>query len=319
MNTEETKFPISLARLLLSVDHIKKNQIPRYQMDLKVRSYVIAKRGAVPTQLLEEDLFVPTFQIATNPTWRYSDESEKIEECITNAFSSIYRQENLEALNIIECAVSGSEHYLLTDSVSLDVIVEAMSLLEEHDMEVQAIVCSPLVFRKLSLFEHKQLFIYRRKELGRLREIQKEQKTMYGYLEKGTFFDVPIYVSELVSTNTMYLLCDPEKVGVVAIKQDVHEIEAEEPKKLRHGRVITEDVGICVYNERAIAAIHFDLKRYSRYDVPKDAYTEHMASREEAAIAMTIEEIKAMSLPDEDKIIEEVQKRRKSKKLPNTP
>jgi hypothetical protein len=61
-------------------------------------------------------------------------------------------------------------------------------------------------------------------------------------------------VSKIVPTGTIYGASDPEFVGVLPIRQDIEVIPADEPKQLKIGWVVSEEIGIGIVNPRAVAA-----------------------------------------------------------------
>ena len=57
-----------VGRKLLMVDELPQGALPRYERDIAVKSYVIAKRGSVPASVVEaEELLIPVVESAANP------------------------------------------------------------------------------------------------------------------------------------------------------------------------------------------------------------------------------------------------------------
>jgi hypothetical protein len=56
------------------------------------------------------------------------------------------------------------------------------------------------------------------------------------------------------STDVL-IVASPETVGAFPIRQDITVLPADDPKKLRLGWVIYEEVGIVVINDYAVAKI----------------------------------------------------------------
>jgi len=64
----------AVGRKLLLVDELPQGALARYERDVAAIAHVISRRGAVPDQIQEgEEILVPTFEIATNPTVRLSE------------------------------------------------------------------------------------------------------------------------------------------------------------------------------------------------------------------------------------------------------
>jgi hypothetical protein len=67
-------------------------------------------------------------------------------------------------------------------------------------------------------------------------------------------FGADMMVSKIVPPGTVYGAADPEFVGVMPIKQDIEVIPADEPKQLKLGWVVSEEIGIGICNPRGVAA-----------------------------------------------------------------
>ena len=62
-----------------------------------------------------------------------------------------------------------------------------------------------------------------------------------------------IMVSKIVPAGTVYGAADPEFVGVLPVRCDIEVIPADEPKQLKLGWVVSEEIGIGIVNPRACA------------------------------------------------------------------
>ena len=68
----------AIGRKLLMVDELPQGALPRYERDVAVKSYVIPKRGQVPTHVVEaEELFIPVVELATNPTIKINEINQR--------------------------------------------------------------------------------------------------------------------------------------------------------------------------------------------------------------------------------------------------
>lgn len=62
-----------------------------------------------------------------------------------------------------------------------------------------------------------------------------------------------IMVSKIVPPGTVFGAADPEFVGVMPIRQDIEVLPADEPKQLKLGWVVSEEIGIGIVNPRGTA------------------------------------------------------------------
>ena len=84
-----------------------------------------------------------------------------------------------------------------------------------------------------------------------LKEIR--QSGYLGNLWKANFFE-----SDLVATDTTYVLGDPELIGWMPIRKDIDVTGADEPDYLRLGFVAYELLGMAITNVSGIASVNYD-------------------------------------------------------------
>ena len=87
--------------------------------------------------------------------------------------------------------------------------------------------------------------------------------TQHEVLQTGLFghlWTADILISKKVPMDTVYVLADPEFVGVMPIRQDIQVIPADKPEELRLGWVIYEEIGLAVVNDMAVSKIHLNGK-----------------------------------------------------------
>ena len=250
----------SLARLLLYVDPLPQGQFPIYEMDSYSKGYFMMQDNVPMVIQNVSDIFVATSEIVV----QYKSINETFREALN-------RKEDIELFKLLNVALL-EQHKIRSSKVDLNSIIDGMTKIEEHDLEVAAIVCSPTIFRRLSLIEHKQLFINR---------MGKRKKN--GVVCGGTFFDIPIYVSSCASRNMMYILPGPKYVGVLPIRYEMmivkvedipvqnkkittksseglsqifHHINSKPPEEIAF-----EEIGMAILNDYLVAGIIFDLNQ----------------------------------------------------------
>ena len=82
--------------------------------------------------------------------------------------------------------------------------------------------------------------------------------SQYEVLQTGLFghlWTADLIISKKVPLNTVYVLADPEFVGVMPIRQDIQVIPADVPASLRLGWIVWEEVGVAVVNSMSCAKI----------------------------------------------------------------
>ena len=225
----------AVGRKLLMIDELPQGAYARYEKDVHVTGTVIARRGAVPDQIIEgEEILVPTFEIATNPTIRLS-------EIKARRFYIV--EEDLNIFNAVNAAVDAAHTVVSTGgALTLNALNQAFATIEQHDLTVGKIVCHALRYADIRNF-------------GKTVYDEATQKEVLTTGLFGHLFTADIHVSSKMPVNTVFLLAPAEYVGAFPIRQDITVLPADDPKKLRLGWIIYEEIGIVIINNYAVAKV----------------------------------------------------------------
>lgn len=238
----------AVGRKLLMVDELPQGAYARYEKDVRATAHVIARRGAVPDMITEgEEILVPTFEIATNPTIRLSEVKARrfyiVDRAQIKAKEAIQKEEDLNIFNAINAAVDAAHTVVSTGgALTLNALNQAFATIEQHDLTVGKIVCHALRYADIRNF-------------GKTVYDEATQKEVLTTGLFGHLFTADIHVSSKCPTDTVFLLAPAEYVGAFPIRQDITVLPADDPKKLRLGWVIYEEVGIVVINSYATAKV----------------------------------------------------------------
>ena len=101
----------AIGRKLMMVDELPQGALARYERDVAVKSYVIPKRGGVPSAEVEaEELLVPTIELAAHPQIRLNEIRQRrfyiVDRAQVRAKDSLQRQEDTEVFKVIKCRCS---------------------------------------------------------------------------------------------------------------------------------------------------------------------------------------------------------------------
>lgn len=236
-----------IIRKLLMVDELPQGALPRYERDISVKSYVIPKRGGVPDSTVEADeLMVPVFEIAANPTIRLNEVKQRryyvVDRAQVRAKDSISRQEDVEGFKVINAAVPSSQSISVTGTLQAENINLALTLIEEHELIGAKIVMHPQRYKDVRTWG-KDIF-----DEATQRDIL--QTGLYGHL-----YTADIHVSTMVPKNAVYVLAPAQFVGAMPVRQDITVLPADDPKRLRLGWVVYEEIGLAVINDYAVSRI----------------------------------------------------------------
>lgn len=237
-----------IARKLLVVDPLPQGALPVYDRDVDAKAFTVSKRGNAPEQLIEgERIQVPTFEVVAYPQVRFSQIKERrfniIDRAQQRAKSDIMAVEDETCFSLIEAASNAVNPVTtVTGGLSRDSIASAFREVEKHDLAVTKIVMNAQAFADIRKWGQNEF----------------DPVTQHEVLQTGTFgrlWSAEILLSKKVPLNTVYVLADPEFVGVMPIRQDIQVIPADDTRRLRVGWVVYEEIGMSVVNAMSVAKI----------------------------------------------------------------
>ena len=236
-----------IGRKLLMVDELPQGAIPRYERDIAVRSHVIPKRGAVPTTIVEaEELLIPTIELASNPTIRLNEISQRryyiVDRAQVRAKDSLQRQEDVQTFMVINSAVPADHSISVSGALQPENLNLALTLIEEHELVGAKIIMHPQRYKDVRIWG-KEFF-----DEATQRDIL--MTGLYGHI-----YSADIHVSTMVPKNSVFVLAPAQFVGAIPVRHDITVLPADDPKRLRLGWVIYEELGFGVINDYAISRI----------------------------------------------------------------
>ena len=238
----------AVGRKLLMVDELPQGALARYERDVAAIAWVVSRRGAVPDQIQEgEEVLVPTFEIAANPTVRLSEIKARrfyiVDRAQIKAKEAIQKEEDSNIFNALLTACLAAQTITNYGTLTTAALNEAFKQIEQHDLVTAKIVTHAWQYASIRTFG-KDFY-----DEASQREII--TTGLYGHL-----WTADIHVSSRMDQNTVLLVASPETVGAFPLRQDITVLPADDPKKLRLGWVIYEEIGIVVINDYAISRIN---------------------------------------------------------------
>jgi len=238
----------AVGRKLLMVDELPQGALARYERDVMSVANVISRRGGVPLQIQEgEEVLVPLFEISVYPTVRMSEIKARrffiVDRAQIKAKEAIQKEEDTNIFTALLAAVNAAHTVTATGgALTLTALNQAFVTIESHDLTVAKIVM------------HAQRY-------GDVRNFGKtvyDEASQREVLTSGLFghlFTADIHVSSRMPTDTVLLLAPADYVGCFPIRQDITVLPADDPRHLRLGWVIYEEIGIVVMNDYAVAKV----------------------------------------------------------------
>ena len=237
-----------IARRLLVVDPLPQGALPVYDRDVDAKAFTISKRGAAPDQLIEgERILVPTMEIVAYPQVQYTQIKERrfniIDRAQQRAKSDIMAVEDENVFALVDAASQAVNAVTISKgSLTRDALTAAFGEIEQHDLPVTRVVMNAQAFKDIRKWGINEV----------------DPVTQHEVLQTGLFghiWTAEIIISKKVPRDTVYVLADPEFVGVMPIRQDIQVIPADIPSKLRCGWIVYEEVGFTVVNAQSVAKI----------------------------------------------------------------
>lgn len=243
----------AIGRKLLMVDELPQGALARYERDVAAVAHVVGRRGAVPDQIQEgEEILVPTFEIVANPTIRLSEIKARrfyiIDRAQIKAKEAIQKEEDSQIFNALIAAVdaraAAGDPQVVTDIGALSTVSfnSAYRFVERHDLVASKVVCHADRYSDIRGFG-KDFY-----DEATTREIL--TTGLFGHL-----YTADIHVSSRMPTDQVLVVASPDTVGAFPVRQDITVLPADDPKKLRLGWVIYEEVGIAILNDYAVSKI----------------------------------------------------------------
>ena len=237
-----------IARKLLVVDPLPQGALPVYDKDVDAKAFVIPKRGSAPDQIIEGDrVQVPTFEIVSYPQVRFSQVKERrfnvIDRAQQRAKSDIMATEDEVVFDLIDAVATDAGKEVVYDTkLTREALTKAFREIEKNDLVVTKIVMNATAFADIRSWG--------RDDFDPVTQHEVLQTGLFGHI-----WTADILISKKCPMDSVYVLADPEFVGVMPIRQDIQVIPADKPENLRLGWVVYEEIGAAVVNSMAVSKI----------------------------------------------------------------
>ncbi len=239
----------AVGRKLILVDELPQGALARYERDVSAVATYIARRGAVPDQIQEgEEILVPTFEIAANPQVRLSEIKARrfyiVDRAQIKAKEAIQKEEDTNIFAALDAAADTNGTQIVTNvgTLSPASLNTAFRFVEQHDLVATKIVVHANQYAAIRVFG-KEFY-----DEATTREIL--TSGLFGHL-----WTADIHVSSRMNPDSVLVVASPDTVGAMPIRQDITVLPADDPKKLRLGWVIYEEIGIVIVNDYSVSKI----------------------------------------------------------------
>jgi hypothetical protein len=240
---------VGLSRKLFFVDMIPQGAPMWYDKDPQFSAVTIAERGSVPiTEIYGERVVldpypitvlvrIPTLEVAVR-RFNILDREQ------VRARAEMAEVEDSQSFSVFSFAAlrttSRNPEVTSYSDVSRESLSEAYANVESNDAPPANVVMHAQQYRDIRNWDGTDFDPVSRRELIKT-----------GYV--GDIWNASIRLSKIQTVGTVFVLADPEFLGVLAVRIDLDQMEAPNPQKLQYGWVFYEyisqavitDVGVC--------------------------------------------------------------------------
>lgn len=242
-----------IVRRAFVVDPLPQGALPVYDRDIDVTAMVVAANGAaVESRVFGDRITVPTWEIVSNPTVRIREVRMRrfnvIDRAIQKGRQELMAQEDsagFAAINAGATITNTAQDITDTGMLKRD-LVRIKAQVEKWDLIISKFF--------MNINEYNDILNWGSGGGTGLSDV--DPVTQREILQTGIrakIWGADILVSKIVPAGSVYGVADPEFLGVMPIRQDIEVMPADEPRQLKLGWVISEEIGCAVVNTRACA------------------------------------------------------------------
>jgi len=244
-----------IARRLLVVDPLPQGVNPTYDRDIDVSAVVVSSNGTGPeSRVFGDRVVVPTFELYANPTVRISEVRRRrfnvIDRAVQKARQEIMAQEDANVFTAINSSatVENTAQDISDGGLLKRDLVEIKAQIDRWDLVTTKFYMNINEFNDILNWASGGGQGPGGGEIDPVSQREILQTGLYAHI-----WGADIMVSKIVPPGTVFGAADPEFVGVMPIRQDIEVLPADEPKQLKLGWVVSEEIGIGIVNPRGTA------------------------------------------------------------------
>ncbi len=242
---------VGITRKVLFVDQIPQGAPMWYDRDPQFSAVTIADRGAVPVEEIFGErvnldpyaiavlIRIPALEVAVR-RFNILDREQ------VRARAEMAEQEDIETFATFSFAATRTTSANAEITGFSDVSRESLSLgyaeVEDNDAPVANVIMRAVDYRDIRTWDGTDFDPVTRRELV---------KTGY----TGDLWNAAIRISKLQTEGVIFVLADPEFLGVLAVRIDLDQMEAPNPEILQYGWVFYEYVSTAVLTDVGVAQI----------------------------------------------------------------
>lgn len=260
---------VNFARKTLQVETLPDGALPIYDKEFDdlgrqmVEAFVVAEEGGdVQNVVKPKRVTVPTFDIVSNPMIPITQIKERRFDLVTRAINlakaEIGAEEDGYIFKLFDAVAASAAGkpvtdpvYNVTSAVALTaagitpaLMADNFGQVERHDLSVAHVFCNPRDYTDFRKWTDATI--------DRETERKLLKTGVMGYLWGAT-----ILQTRKVAIGTMYILCDPEFLGVLPERIPITVMSADRPDLRQIGFSVFENVGFLAHNASGVQKFTF--------------------------------------------------------------
>jgi hypothetical protein len=234
----------SLARRMLMVDPLQPRALPIY--DNSDNAYTIDAEQNVRHQNSPRTT-VPIFEVSATPSIPLSRMRNRrfslIERAQDLAYNTIRTREGILAFRLLNEVINVNDRNINITEFNPDSIADAFSGIEQSDSRVNNIFMNVEEYSVMRRWGRQILDLTTNRE-----------QLSNGIL--GSIWGAQINVSRIIPEGSIYVMAEPQFVGVMPIRQDITVLSADDPVNREIGWFVSEQIGMACTNSRGIVRMN---------------------------------------------------------------
>jgi HK97 family phage major capsid protein len=243
-------------RRAVVVDPLPQGALPYYDKDINVPAIVIAEEGKTPETIVKgKRILIPLFELGSNPKIPFTQVKERrynlIDRAQDKAKQEIQAAEDDLGFSAFDVALAQVDPITglpfnatigAAGSLDRDALADGFAEVEKHDLRVARMFMNARDYSDI-------------RKWGRDQLDPVTQRSLFNTGLQAMIWGAEIIVSRVVPIGTVYVCSEEKFLGIMPQRIDITVLPADDPDARLVGWSIFEQIGIGVWNPRAVASI----------------------------------------------------------------
>jgi len=243
---------LAVGRKAFFIDELPDGTLPIYDQDPDMPAYVVGEEGdSIMNVVHSKRLMIPLFEIASYPKVPFTQVKERrfdiVRRIKQKSRDGLFRREDQLIFATMKTASSANVlNTLITipaANFEIGNLADAYATVEQWGLRVDKVFMNPVRYPVIRKAGRDYVDFETQRELLRT-----------GYM--GSLWGASIFMSPEVPSDTIFIVTEPEYVGVMPVRIDLTVIPADDPGNRAFGWSVFENLGIGIhYSDHGIQQI----------------------------------------------------------------